>query len=177
MGWFCVLRIGVSDLHHGGGQVGKVPGHAIQFAQTGVAAVDVGAAFFAAEYRPFGEHGKAVEGGGAAAAYHRVGKDPVVEGHIHTVVVPVEGYGFHIDVGIEQFGAADPGAGSAVQQALGACGQIDPQVFDTVFVPTAVGDLAGVDGHGLRLAAARADGVLTVIRHGEYLPLKFGNKR
>ena len=119
-----------------------------------------------AEDSPLGEHGQAVEGGGAAAAYYGIGQHPVVEGYIHTVMVPVEGHGLHINIGIQKLGAADPGAGGAVQQALGAFGQVDPQIFDTVFIPAAVGDFAGVNGHRLRLAAACAEGVLTVIRHG-----------
>ena len=85
---------GVQYLHHGGGQVGEVTGHAVRLAQAGVAAVDMGVAFLTAEDGPFGEHSQAVEGGGATAADHGVGKDPIIEGHIDTVVVSVKGYGF-----------------------------------------------------------------------------------
>ena len=39
----------------------------------------------------------------------RIGQDPVVEGHIDAVVVTVEGYRLHVNVGVQQFRAADTG--------------------------------------------------------------------
>lgn len=119
MGWLYTLLIVGSDLYHCGGQIGAGAGGTVAFAQASVTAVNVGSAFFAAEYGPLGEYGQAVKGGGAAAAYHGVGQNAVVEGHIDAVVIPVEGHRLHINVGVEQFGAADFCAGGTVQQALG----------------------------------------------------------
>ena len=55
---FSCLRIGVSDLHHGGGAVGGVEGAAVGGTQPGIGGEDVGAAVLAAEYGTFGEDGK-----------------------------------------------------------------------------------------------------------------------
>ena len=49
MGWFYVLRIGVSDLHHSGGAIRIKLGHAVALSDPGVASENVGAAVFAAE--------------------------------------------------------------------------------------------------------------------------------
>ena len=55
----------------------------------------------------------------------------------------------HIHIGIEQLSAADPGAGGAVQLCLRTGGEIDPKIFDAVFVTAGVGNFSSVDGHGL----------------------------
>lgn len=111
-----------SDLHHSGGPVGGQDAAAVEAADAGVAAVDVGTAVLAAENGPLGEDGKTVQGGGTGTAHHGICQDAVVEGHVDAVVVPVEGHGLHIDVGGQQLGAADPGVGAGVQNGLGAGG-------------------------------------------------------
>ena len=88
----------------------------------GVTAVDVGTAVFPAEDGPLGENRKAVQGGGPGAAHHSIGENPVVEGHVDAVVIPVKGHGLHIDIGGQKLCAADPGVGAAVQNGLGAGG-------------------------------------------------------
>ena len=65
-----------SDLHYGGGQVGEEGGGAVEGTEAGAAAVDVGAAVFAAEDGPLGEDGQAVQCGGAGVAYHGIGQHP-----------------------------------------------------------------------------------------------------
>ena len=64
-------------------------------------------------------------------------------------MVTVEGHRLYIDIGIEQLGAPHLGSGAIIQNILGCLGQVDPQILDAVFVPTAVGDFTGVDGKSL----------------------------
>ena len=82
MGWFSVSRIGVSDLHHGGGAVGGVDGAAVGSAETGVGGEDVGPAVLAAEHRPLGEYRQTAEGGGHGGARHGVGQNRSEEAHV-----------------------------------------------------------------------------------------------
>lgn len=122
MGWFGVLRIGVSDLHHRNGTVGMNTGDAVIAAQDGVAAENVRTAVFAAEDGPFGEYRKAIKRRGVDGTGDSVGQNLIVESHIDAVMVPVEGHGLHIDIGIEQLRAADSGSGGGIQHALGTMG-------------------------------------------------------
>ena len=166
MGWFCVLRIGVSDLHHGGGAVGGVDGTAVGGSQTGVGGEDVGPAVLAAEDGPLGEDGEAAEGGGHGGAGHGVGQDLIVEGHIDAVVVAVKGHGLHINVGVQEPGGADLDPGGAVQDLLGRTREPDPQVLDAVLVTAGIGDLSRVDGHGLpQIVGPAAQGVHALFGH------------
>ena len=166
MGRFFTLLIVGSDLHHGGGAVEMYGGQAIGFAQTGIAAEDVGAAVLTAEDGALGKHSQPVKGGRPGITHHRVGQNSIVEGHVNAVVVPVEGHGLHVDVGVQQLRAADLGIGGGVQQLLAAGGQVDPQVLNAVLIPTGVGDLPGVDGHGLlQVLGIAAQGVLAFLGH------------
>ena len=106
----------------------------------------MGPAVFAAEDCPLGERGQTVKSGGAAATDYCIGQDPVVEGYIDTVVIPVESHGFNINVNIEKFSTADPGAGGVIQQALRAFREIDPQIFNAIFIPAAICDLPCMNG-------------------------------
>ena len=156
---------GVRSLHHGGGLVCCKEGIAVR-GEGGIAAVDVGAAVLAAEDGAFGEDGQTVEHGWTVAAHNGIGQDPVIEGQIHTVVAAVEGDGTDIDVSGNEFRAAYPGAGGSVQDGLGACGQVDPKILNTVFVPTGVGDLVCMDGHGLvQIVCIAAQGVRNALCH------------
>ena len=122
MGWFCVLRIGVSDLHHGNGAVGMDPGEAVGTTDDGVAAENVCPAVLAAEEGPLCEYRETVKRRGMDRAGNGIGQDLIVESHINAVMVPVEGHRLHINIGIEQFGTADSGTGGRIQHALGTIG-------------------------------------------------------
>lgn len=83
---------GIQHLHHSSGKIGGEPGDSVGFIQPCVAAVDVGMAFFTAEHGPFGEHRKAVQGGGTSGADGSICKNPVVEADIDAVVIPIKGH-------------------------------------------------------------------------------------
>ena len=134
-----------SGLYHGGGAVGGEDGAAVGFFDAGVAGENVGAAVLAAKHRPLGEYRKTAQSRGTAGADHRVRQNAVVEGDVDTVVIPVKGDRLHIDVGVQQLGAAYPHVGGAVQRLLGADGEIDPQVFHAVLIPAGVGYLPCVN--------------------------------
>lgn len=89
---FSVLRIGVRDLHHCGRPVGAEAGRSICFADAGIAGENVGSAVFSAQNRPLGEYRKAIQCRRPGTAYNRIRQDPVVEGHIDTVVVLIKGH-------------------------------------------------------------------------------------
>ena len=166
MGWFCVLRIGVSDLHHRGGVIGADPGKAVRAVQAGAAGIDMCPAVLAAEYRPLGEHSKALEGHGPVDPDGGIRQDSVVEGQVDAVMIPVKGHRLHIYIGIQQVCAAHLGTGAAVQNLLRTGGQIDPQILDAVLIPTAVGDLLCVDGKRLpQVFCTAANASLATFRH------------
>ena len=118
MGWFPVLRIGVSDLYHGGREIGLDLGIAVTAADSGVAAENVGTAVFAAKNSPFGEYGQPADGGTAAVSGDGIGQNPVVERNVDAVMMPIEGHRLHFDGGIEQFSASDLGTVCVVQNRL-----------------------------------------------------------
>ena len=122
MGWFCVLRIGVSDLHHGGGAVGVDLGGAVALAKAGVAAENVGAAVLTAENGPFGENGQTSDGGAAAISGGSVCQNAVVESDVDAVVMAIKSHGFHFNGGIQKFGAAHLCAAGGIQHRLGTGG-------------------------------------------------------
>ena len=164
---FSILRIGVRDLHHGGGTVCAEDGGTVIFADPGITGKDVCPAVFTAEHRPFGEHGEAVQAGGAAGAYRGICQNAVVKGYVNAVVIPVKGYRLHIDVGVQQIRTADPGGGSTVQNGLGASGQVDTKILNAVLVTAAVRDLSGVDRQCLlQVFRPAAHNGAAVIRHG-----------
>jgi len=80
-------------------------------------------------------------------------------------MVAVEGYGLYIYITAQQLCLADPDVGGVVQDLLGAPGQVDPQVLNTILIPTGVGDLACMDGHRLLTAWSAALGVRNLLRH------------
>lgn len=120
MGWFCVLRIGVSDLHHSDGTIGAHPGNAVNTADDGIAAENVGPTILAAEDGPLGEYRQTVKGGRMHGTGDGVCLNLIVEGYIDAIMVAIEGHGFYIYIGIEELGVADPGAGGGIQHFLGA---------------------------------------------------------
>ena len=122
MGWCCALRIGVSDLHYGSGAVCMNGGGPIGLTQTGITAEDMGAAVLAAENCPLGEDGQTVKGCRPGSADDSIRQHLIVEGYIDAVVVPVEGYRLHIDIGVQKLGTADLCVGTGVQQLLAAGG-------------------------------------------------------
>ena len=112
----------IQNFHYSSGVIGLQQGRAVEGAWSGGAAVDVGAAVFAAEHGPFGEYGQTVEHGGAIVADHSIGQNPVVKRQIDAVMAAVEGYRCNVDIGCDQFRAADTGVGGTVQNGLGAGG-------------------------------------------------------
>ena len=130
-------------------------------------------AVLAAEHRPLAEDPKTIQGGGAAGANQGIRQNPVVEGDVDAVVVPVKGHRLHIDIRMDQLGTADPDIGRGVQKLLRAGGEIDPQILDAVLIPAGVGDFSGVDGHGL-LAAVAARRVPALVWHGKTSRMKIG---
>ena len=140
---------GAHGLHYSRRQVVAQAAHAVRAAENGVASENVGAAVFAAEDCPLGKHGKTIKTGGPACANDGICKDPVEEGDIDTVVASVKCHRLYIDVGVKQFGAADSGIGAGIQDSLGSGGQVNTQIFDTVLIPTGVGNFLGMDGHCL----------------------------
>jgi hypothetical protein len=76
-------------------------------------------------------------------------------------MVPVKSHRFHINVGVQQFGATDSYTGCGIQRALGAFCQKDAKILNTVLIPAAVGDFSGVDGEGVPGAVGLLVYVLT----------------
>ena len=113
---------GDHSLHDGRRQIGKEGRGAVEAAQSGIAAIDVGPAVFSAEYSPFAEDGQSLQGGRTAAADNGICQDPVIESQFNAVVIPVECHRFHINVGGDQFGTANPCVDSGIQNGLGVCG-------------------------------------------------------
>lgn len=113
------MRIGVSDLYNGGGAVGGGQGAAVGTADSCVTCKDVGPAVLTAQNCPLAEYRKAAQRSRPAGAVHGIGKDAVIEGDVYAVMVPVKGHRLHIDIGVQQFGAADPDVGCSIQNLLG----------------------------------------------------------
>ena len=119
------------------------------------------AAILTAQHSPLGEAGQTVQRGGAVAPYHSIGQNPIVEGDVDTIMVPIKSHRLHIDVGVQQFSATDSDAGGGIQRALRAFGQEDPQIFNAVLITATVGDFSGVDGEGVPGAVRLPAYVLT----------------
>ena len=122
MDWFWVLRIDVSDFHHGDGTVGAHPGDAVHAADDRIAAENMGPAVLAAEDGPFGEYRQAIEGGGVDSAGDGICLDLIVEGHIDAVMMGIKCHRLYIYIRIEQLGVADPCPGGGIEYLLGAMG-------------------------------------------------------
>ena len=157
MGWFCTLLIVGSDLHNGGGAVGGEPGQAVRPVDAGVAGEDVGPAVLSAEHSPLGKGGQTAQRHRPGGADGGIGQDPVEEGDVHTVVMPVKGYRLHINVGIHQLGLADPDIRSSIQKLLRGAGQINSQILDAILVAAGIGDFSHVNGHGVLALFAHGD--------------------
>ena len=79
-------------------------------------------------------------------------------------MVPVKGYRLHIDIRTDQLSAPYPGSGAAVQQGLGAGGQVHGQILDAVLVTAGIRDFSCVDRHGLaQIGRIAAQDVLTLV--------------
>ena len=149
MGWFWVLRIGVSDLHHSSGTVGIVAREAVRCAEAGITAEDVGAAVFPAEDSPFGEYGKAAQRSRAVVADGGIGQNLVVECNVDAIMIAIKCHGFYFDSGVQKLRTAHLCAGTGIQNGLRTGGQIDPQVFNPVLVAAGFCNFASVNGHRL----------------------------
>lgn len=78
----------------------------------------LGRAVAAEEQSTLGEHGKAVNCGGAVVAYGDIGYHTVVEGDIQGVEAVVVGDALHLDVRVDQLHTSGSGVGTAIQDAL-----------------------------------------------------------
>ena len=163
----------IQHLHHSGGAVDDIASQAVGLTDASIAAINVGLAVLAAQHCPFGKHSQTVQRSGAVGADGGIGENAVVEGYIDAVVIPVKCHRLHINVCVQQLGAAHPGTGRRIQQALRASGHVNPKILDAVLVAAGVGDLSCVNGHGLpQILGIAAQGVLTILRHDGYLPIK-----
>jgi hypothetical protein len=139
---------GLENFYNCGGSIGCFDGGAVGAAKQGVGGKDVGPAVLSAEHSSLGEDGDTAQCGGSATSNHSIGKDPIEESHIHTVVIPVEGYRLHIDICIHEVCTAYPDTGCLIQHILAAFGEVNSQVFDAILIPAGVSDLSGVYGKG-----------------------------
>ena len=94
----------------------------LQFSGSWITGEDVCPTVLSAEYRPFGEGGQPRQGRWPVGTHDGIGQNPVVKGDINAIVVPVEGHGLHIHVGVEQLGRPDPDASGLFQGLLRAGG-------------------------------------------------------
>ena len=119
-----------------------------------------------AEYCPFGKHSQTTQAGWLACIHCGVSNDPIVEGQIDAVMVPVIGHWTDINTGADQFRGANLGGSAGIQHILGFSGHVDPEILDTILVPAGIGDFLRMDwlSPGLILRTA-AQGVLTMITH------------
>ena len=122
MGWFCVLRIGVSDLHHSSGQIGEDPSHAVTTADAGIAAINMSGTVLPAEHCPLGEYCQTADGAAAAVSGGGIRQDAVIESDVDTIMMAVKSHRFYFDGGVEEFRASDFGGSSIVQYRLGRGG-------------------------------------------------------
>jgi hypothetical protein len=109
-----------------------------------------------------------------AVAHRAICQNPVIEGSVYTIVIAIKGHRLYIYISIQQFRAPDLCPGTFVQNVLRASCEVNPQVFDTVLIPAAVGNLSGVNGKGLLQifdVAAHTSGAM--LRHNRNLLLKF----
>ena len=166
MGWFCAYLIVGSDLHHGGGIVGAVPGQTVRSADPGVAGIDVCGAVFTAQHSPLGEYRQTVQGGGTGRADDGIGQNAIVECDLNAVMVSVKGHRLYINVGIQKIRTANLCAGGSVENGLRAFCEEDPQILDAVLIPATVCDLSCVDGQRLlQLIWAAVYTALAMLRH------------
>ena len=175
MGWFSVLRIGVSDLHNSRWMIGADSGQAVTAAELSAAGVNVGPAVFSAQYYPFREHGKPLQRHGTVNPNSGIGQNAIVKRQVNAVVIPVKCHRLYIDISIQQVSAPHLCTGAGVQNTLGAFGQIDPQILNAILITAAVRYLLSVDGKGLlQIFCTATDTSLTTLRHGNTSPLDLG---
>lgn len=132
---------------------------------------DVSPGDFSAENCPLGEHGETIERSRTTGADHGIGDDPVIEDKIDIVVVWMEAHRRDIYGCINEVGGSYLGTGCGFQNLLGFLGQIDPDIFNAVLIPTAVGDLLRMDGEGaVQIIRSAAQRFLAMFTHMNYLP-------
>ena len=154
---FSCLRIDVSDLHHGGGQIGADPAGYIHFVHHSFGRENFGTAFAAEEDAALVEHAQAFGLGAAGRTGGHLQGDTVEKAHIDGIEAAVEGDRLHVGVDIEKLRRAAADHLTAAEDFLGGDGGIKAQVFDAVLVTATVEDLPGMDTDGLADAAQIAD--------------------
>jgi hypothetical protein len=91
-------------------------------------------------------------------------------------MVPVKGHRLYIYISIKQLCAPDLGPGAFVQHILGASGEINPQILDTILIPAGVRDLLGMDGQGAaQILGSAFHGIMTVFSHGNTSSIRVQN--
>lgn len=125
---------GVHRLHHSGGSGGGGQALDITAAVLPGGGKHLGASFAAKEDHPLVKHGQTGDLHRPGGSHKGVGGDAVEVPHIHGVESPVEGDRLHIDVRVQQLGAASLYRHCSVDDLLAAPGGVDPQVLDTVLI-------------------------------------------
>ena len=102
-------------------RLGEVGPAAAAFLQGGVpGGEDLGVALAAEEQHPLVKDRQAADLCRAAAPHEGLSGDAVIIPDVHAVESPVVGGGLHVDVGVEQLGAAAPDAQGPVKEGLGS---------------------------------------------------------
>ena len=133
MALFICLIVG-GDLHHSGGSGGGGQALDITAAVLPGGGKHLGASFAAKEDHPLVKHGQTGDLHRPGSPHKGVGGDAVEVPHIHGVESPVEGDRLHIDVRVQQLGAAGFYRHCPVDDLLAAPGGVDPQILDTVLI-------------------------------------------
>ena len=138
----------------------------------------LGTALAAKEDDPLVEDGQTGNLHRTGGAHKGVGGNAVEIPHIHRVEALIEANGIHIGGDVQQLSAAGLHIAGTVQGALGALGEIDPQVFDTVFITARVHDLLSVYAYGLTdTGGIRNRAGHDLFRHTCYLPNENGERQ
>lgn len=120
--------------HHGGRSSGSRQALDIAAAVLSGGGEHLGAAFAAKEDHPLVKHRQTGDLHGTGRPHKGVGSDAVEVPHIHGVESPVEGDRLHIDVRVQQLGAARLYRYCPVNDLLTTPGGVDTQVLDAVLI-------------------------------------------
>lgn len=164
-------------LHHGYRLVGL--GQIMEIGAVGhIGGEGLGAALAAKEDDPLVEDGQTGDLHRPGGAHEGVGGNAVEVAHVHGVEALVEADGIHVGGDVQQFSAAGLYIAGPVQGTLGALGEIDPKILDTVLVTAGVHDFLGVYAYGLTDAGGIRNGAgHDLFRHTCYLPNENGERQ
>ena len=120
--------------HDGGGEVALLQQLAVQSVHAHLGGENLRVSLAAEEDDPLVEHAQALHLYRTGAGAVGVQGDAVKEPHIHRVEAPVEHYGLHVNVRIEQFRLAALHGLGAVKHILAAGRGVEAQILDTVLI-------------------------------------------